>query len=346
MLRSPGPLEHLADRHPTVSNERLIAQLVPPPTFTAVSFDSYRPDPNEPSQAEAVEACRAFAQDAVTRRAGKKKLFGKREVLPGVGIYLDGGFGVGKTHLLASIYHAVSGTPSSKQAFASFGELTQVAGVFGFLECIELLSDYTVVCIDEFELDDPGNTTLVSRLLSELVARGVSIAATSNTLPEQLGEGRFAAQDFMREIAALSAIFRTVRVEGPDYRHRDLPPAPDPHTDDELRELAASIGGATFDEFDDLCRHLASMHPSRYLSLIEGVTAVFVAGVQQVHDQAVALRIVALTDRLYDAGIPVVASGEKLNTIFDDEMVAGGFRKKYLRATSRLLALSAASLPA
>ncbi|CPZ22645.1 AFG1-like ATPase [Mycobacteroides abscessus] len=90
-------LQHLADRHPTVSNERLIAQLVPPPTFSSVSFDSYRPDPNEPTQTAAVEACRAFAQEATTRRAGKKKLFGKREVLPGVGIYLDGGFGVGKT---------------------------------------------------------------------------------------------------------------------------------------------------------------------------------------------------------------------------------------------------------
>ncbi|CPZ33773.1 AFG1-like ATPase [Mycobacteroides abscessus] len=84
-------LQHLADRHPTVSNERLIAQLVPPPTFSSVSFDSYRPDPNEPTQTAAVEACRAFAQEATTRRAGKKKLFGKREVLPGVGIYLDGG---------------------------------------------------------------------------------------------------------------------------------------------------------------------------------------------------------------------------------------------------------------
>ena len=340
-LRSPGSPQHLADRHPTVSNERLIAQLVPPPTFSSVSFDSYRPDPNEPTQTAAVEACRAFAQEATTRRAGKKKLFGKREVLPGVGIYLDGGFGVGKTHLLASIYHTVPGP----KAFASFGELTHVASVFGFLECIELLADYTVVCIDEFELDDPGNTTLVSRLLSELVARGVSIAATSNTLPEQLGEGRFAAQDFMREIAALSAIFNTVRVEGPDYRHRDLPPAPEPHTDEQLRELAASINGATFDGFDELCKHLASMHPSRYLTLIEGVTAVFIAGVEQVHDQSVALRIVALTDRLYDAGIPVQASGAKLDTIFDEEMVAGGFRKKYLRATSRLLALSAAPLP-
>lgn len=336
----PG-LQHLADRHPSVSNERLIAQLVPPPTFTSVSFDSYRPDPNEPTQSAAVVACREFAAEAVKRRAGKKKLFGKHEVLPGVGIYLDGGFGVGKTHLLASIYHSVPGP----KAFATFGELTQVASVFGFLECIELLADYVVVCIDEFELDDPGNTTLVSRLLSELVARGVSIAATSNTLPEQLGEGRFAAHDFLREINTLAAIFTTVRVEGPDYRHRGLPPAPEPHSSEELRELAATTPGATFDEFDDLCRHLATMHPSRYFTLIEGVTAVFLADVHELDDQNVALRIVSLTDRLYDAGIPVVASGAKLDRIFSAEMVEGGFRKKYLRATSRLLALTAAPLP-
>ncbi len=105
-------------------------------------------------------------------------------------------------------------------------ELTQLAGVFGFVECIELLADYTLLCIDEFELDDPGNTTLISRLLSQLVERGVSVAATSNTLPEQLGEGRFAAQDFLREINTLAAIFDVVRIDGPDYRHRELPPAP------------------------------------------------------------------------------------------------------------------------
>ena len=181
-----------------------------------------------------MQSCLQFCDQAVARRAGKKKLFGKREVLPGVGLYLDGGFGVGKTHLLASTLLHVSAASAGPTAFATFGELTQLAGVFGFVECIDLLADYVVVCIDEFELDDPGNTTLISRLLSQLVERGVSVAATSNTLPEQLGEGRFAAQDFLREINTLAAIFTTVRIEGPDYRHRDLPPAPEPLTDDEV----------------------------------------------------------------------------------------------------------------
>ena len=336
-MHGSGDIRHLVDRHPDVTPERLIAQLIPPPTFADVSFDSYVPDPAEPSQAAAVSSCRQFCHQAVERRAGKKKLFGRREVLPGVGLYLDGGFGVGKTHLLASAYYRL---PEPK-AFATFGELTQLASVFGFVECIELLADYVVVCIDEFELDDPGNTTLISRLLSQLVERGVSVAATSNTLPEQLGEGRFAAQDFLREINTLAAIFTTVRIDGPDYRHRDLPPAPQPLSDAEVAGRAAQVPGATLDDFDALCAHLATMHPSRYLTLIEGVTEVFITGVHPIDDQNVALRLVSLTDRLYDAGIPVVASGTKLDTVFSDEMLAGGFRKKYLRATSRLLALTA-----
>ena len=341
-MHGASAVAHLTDRHPSVTPERLIAQLVPPPTFADVSFDTFRPDPAEPSQTAAVQACLQFCEQAIQRRAGKKKMFGRREVLPGVGVYLDGGFGVGKTHLLASTYYRLAAANAGPVAFATFGELTQLAGVFGFVECIELLADYVVVCIDEFELDDPGNTTLISRLLSQLVERGVSIAATSNTLPEQLGEGRFAAQDFLREINTLAQIFTTVRIDGPDYRHRDLPPAPEPPSDGEVRAGAADVPCATLDDFDALCAHLATMHPSRYLALIEGVAEVFVTGVHPLDDQSVALRVVSLTDRLYDAGIPVIASGTKLDTIFSDEMLAGGFRKKYLRATSRLLALTAA----
>jgi cell division protein ZapE len=38
VLAMPG---RLVDRHPAVTPQRLIAQLVPPPTFVDVSFDSY-----------------------------------------------------------------------------------------------------------------------------------------------------------------------------------------------------------------------------------------------------------------------------------------------------------------
>lgn len=329
--------ERLVDRSPVVLADQLIAQMVPPAMFNDVSFGSYIPDPDEPSQAAAVRKAEEFAgKVAKIRTGGRRGLFGKKTQASGAGLYLDGGFGVGKTHLLASIFHSV---PSPK-AFGTFVELTHVVGALGFNNAVEQLSGHSVLCIDEFELDDPGDTMLVSRLLTELSARGVSIVATSNTLPGQLGEGRFAAQDFLREIKKLGSIFETIRVDGPDYRHRDLPPAPEPISEESLVERAEEIPGATLDNFDELCAHLSTLHPSRYNKLIADVPAVFVSGVHAATDQSVALRLVVLADRLYDANIPVTVSGAKLDEIFTPEMLAGGYRKKYLRATSRLLALS------
>jgi cell division protein ZapE len=62
--------------------------------------------------------------------------------------------------------------------------------------------------------------------------------------------------------------------------------------------------------------------------------------VYQLHDQAQALRLVALVDRLYDARVGIVQSGIPLDEVFDDTMLMGGYRKKYLRAVSRMIALS------
>ncbi|ATD70721.1 MULTISPECIES: cell division protein ZapE [Gordonia] len=326
----------LCDRNPATSPDALIDEMVPPSTFDDVSFDSYIPDPKEPSQAQAVAKARDFVARASKARSGKKGLFSRKAPSQGIGLYLDGGFGVGKTHLLASIYHSM---PEPK-SFATFVEMTHVVGALGFVNAVERLSQHTVLCIDEFELDDPGDTMLVSRLLTELTAKGVSVVATSNTLPGQLGEGRFAAQDFLREIRKLSAVFETIRVDGPDYRHRDLPPAPDPRTEGELVDIADSTEGATLDDFDALCDHLSTLHPSKYKDLVDGISLVCITGVHPAKDQSVALRLVVLADRLYDAHVPVTVSGAKLDEIFTDEMLAGGYRKKYLRATSRLLALS------
>ncbi|MFC8046951.1 cell division protein ZapE [Nocardia sp. NPDC057353] len=333
----------LVDRHPEVPADQLVAQMVPPPMFDEVSFSSYIPDPNEPSQAAAVRKAEEFAGEIarITRAAGKKSLFGKKKQVNGAGLYLDGGFGVGKTHLLASVFHSA---PAPK-SFGTFGEVTNLVGALGFATTVERLSGNSVLCIDEFELDDPGDTMLVSRLLTELSAAGVSIAATSNTLPGQLGEGRFAAQDFLREIKKLGSIFEAVRVDGPDYRHRDLPPAPEPSAAEALRERAAATPDATLDDFDALLAHLATLHPSKYGALISGISAVFLENVRPVTDQAVALRVVVLADRLYDAGTPVTVSGAKLDEIFAADMLEGGYRKKYLRAISRLLALSRFEVP-
>jgi cell division protein ZapE len=98
--------------------------------------------------------------------------------------------------------------------------------------------------------------------------------------------------------------------------------------------------GATLDDFSALCHHLAGLHPSRYGALVDGVGGVGVTDVRTVTDQNVALRLVALVDRLYDRDVPVAASGERLDALFSGDMLRGGYRKKYLRCLSRLTALA------
>ena len=48
--------------------------------------------------------------------------------------------------------------------------------------------------------------------------------------------------------------------------------------------------------------------------------------------------VVAFIDRVYDAQLPIRATGISLDLVFPEEMLAGGYRKKYLRAISRLVA--------
>ncbi|MDR6198483.1 cell division protein ZapE [Microbacterium sp. SORGH_AS428] len=331
---------HLAERSPQVTGADMVASLVPPPQFADASFDTYRADEAFPSQAEAKQTLREFAGAVV--EAPKRGLFRRAPRAPErkPGVYLDGGFGVGKTHLLASIYHAM---PARRKYFGSFIEYTALVGALGYQQTVELFRGSDLLCIDEFELDDPGDTMVMTRLLGELVASGTKLAATSNTPPNALGEGRFAAQDFLREIQAMSASFETLRIDGVDYRQR----AVDGHAvvldagayDGALAE-AAGAGVVSDDEFSALIAHLAKVHPSRYIRLIDGVTTIGLRDVHQLTDQSAALRFVAFVDRAYDAQLPVRATGVALDQVFGEEMLAGGYRKKYLRAISRLIALT------
>lgn len=338
-MSAPG-LVHLVDRSPQVSGADMVAALVPPPQFDDATFETYRADPEHPSQQEAKDLLIAFSRGGAPAERGG--LFRRAKKAPEMkpGVYLDGGFGVGKTHLLASIYHAM---PARRKYFGSFIEYTALVGALGYQKTVELFRGADLLCIDEFELDDPGDTMVMTRLIGELVPTGTKLAATSNTPPNALGEGRFAAQDFLREIHAMASSFETIRIDGTDYRQRAIDGHAVVLTDDAYAQAltdASVVGTASDDDFSGLIRHLASVHPSRYIRLIEGLDTIGLRGVAELDDQSAALRFVAFVDRAYDAQIPVRATGEGLDGVFAPEMLAGGYRKKYLRAISRLNALT------
>ncbi len=334
---APGAL---VGRSPSITGQEIAAHLVPPRQFDDARFDTYRPDPEYDTQAQAVEVLRAFSGDRAGSRGG---LFSRKKA-PALkpGVYLDGGFGVGKTHLLASLWHAMPGP----KYFGTFIEYTALVGALGYQGAVGILRGATRVAIDEFELDDPGDTMMMTRLLSDLVADGTRIAATSNTPPNALGEGRFAAADFLREIQAMSDRFDTIRIDGLDYRRRAFEGhAVTVDADDlDARADAAQAGGraVTVDAFHELVAHLSRLHPSKYVKVIEGVDAIALREVTQLQGQTDALRFVAFVDRVYDAQIPLLASGTPFDEAFSAEMLAGGYRKKYLRAISRLISLTAA----
>jgi len=332
---APG---HLVDRDPQVTPQQMAASLVPPPQFADASFASYRPDTEYPSQAAVRDAVEAFVAAGPADQP-RRGLFGRRkpvaESTVKSGVYLDGGFGVGKTHLLAAAYHAATG----RKTFGTFIEYTALVGALGFQGTVDLLRGTALVCIDEFELDDPGDTMVMTRLIKELTETGTRFAATSNTPPGALGEGRFAAQDFLREIQAMSDRFDTMRIDGLDFRRRAVD-----ESAGVVADVAAALPGGhvTLDDFRAVVGHLASVHPSKYVAMVEDLDAVGLTDVQPFTDQTDALRWVALVDRLYDAQVRIVASGTPLDRVYPESMLDGGYRKKYLRASSRVVALTRA----
>jgi len=320
--------------------------LRPPPRFAEVAFETYHPQ--HPSQSEAREKVREFVlarrwrhrrgAAPARRRPGWWPFGAPAEA--GAGLYLDGGFGVGKTHLLASAYAAAD---TAAKRYVSFQELVYLIGVMGMERAKAELANLELLCIDEFELDDPGNTLIVKTFLAALLEGGGAVVTTSNTPPEAQGQGRFNADDFRREIQSLAASFEVLRVDGPDYRHRSslgawLAP-------ERLAWLTAherAPGPRLVLGWDELFELLRGVHPTRYGGLLKQVGTVYLAGARPIRSQNDALRFVHFVDKLYDLQVGLRASGEgALIELFDASYREGAYAKKHHRCLSRLSELLA-----
>lgn len=328
------------DLPPRMDRTSLLQSFVPPPRFAAESFDTYEPDPRYPSQRLALEQLRATATEL--RERSQSGLIGRlRAVLSrpsgGQGLYLDGGFGVGKTHLLVALWSAA---PSPK-AYLSFDELVYTIGLLGVSQTREAFRDFRLVAIDEWELDDPGNLKLALAFLRGAVADGVQIAVTSNTVPDELGRGRFSQKDFATEIEELASAFETLRIEGEDFRHRRFEADPGRQyftTPAALMRRAEAVGErALLAPHDALLATLAEIHPVRYADLVSRLDALLVADLAPITQLTEALRWVHFIDKLYDATVPLAASAEApLGALFPAEFQRGPYSKKFGRCLSRM----------
>ncbi len=335
MLSLDSILVSLPD-HPDART--LLGEFVPPARFAEKSFESYRP--RRPSQSAARDRLRDLAA-TLREEADTGVIRRLRSIVQGTprgrGVYLDGGFGVGKTHLLAALWHAA---PFPK-AYLSFDELVFFLGLLGVERARAVFAGQRLAAVDEWELDDPGNLKLALAFLRGALADGVCVAATSNTLPLQLGEGRFSQKDFRAEVEELAGAFEVVNMEGEDYRHRRY--AADPGREcflaPEALERRARESGerSLLAGFTPLLVALRRVHPIRFAGLLHPAAAVFVDGLRPVEDLPDALRWVHFVDTLYDGALPFAASSSvALGELFPASFVSGPYGKKVSRCLSRM----------
>ncbi|MBS1903350.1 MAG: cell division protein ZapE [Bacteroidetes bacterium] len=317
---------------------------MPPKHFDLARFGNYVPEPDYPSQSDALRRVKSFVEKLAGTSKPSSGILGKfftKTKQSGNGLYLDGGFGVGKTHLLASAYHAFNGP----KAYLSFQELMFLVGLQTLQGVVGAFKGYTLLVLDELELDDPANTRITTNLLGQLFDNGVSILTSSNTPPGALGEGKFSVEDFQRELGTLTNRFETVRIDGEDYRtvhHLGEGKAStwvESETEldlilDGVSILSCNRLSASFKEFLEV---LGKVHPMRIRKALSDFEMVVLRGIAPIDHPHKALRFVYFVDKAYDNNIRLFASASvEPKDLFQRYYFVGGDTKKYLRTISRL----------
>ncbi len=320
-------------RNLAVDLDEPLRGFVPPPRFGTTSFGSFVPA--HPSQAAARDRVTSFTASIGPRRQPRLRLPWMAGEAAGYGLYLDGGFGVGKTHLLAAAWHA-SELPEPKKRYLSFQELAYLLGVLGPERAAVAFAEVRLVCLDEFELDDPGNTLLIARFLKGAFQRGTSVLTTSNTDPEAQGQGRFAAADFQREIQGIASSFEVLAIDGPDHR-ADLEDPGFTALDVLLAIASEGKQRVRHVAFRTLLDELEEHHPIHYRRLVRDLDVLLVDDVTPLPDQNAALRFVHFIDKVYDLGVHLRATGAmQIEEVFAPSYRNGAYAKKHHRCVSRL----------
>ena len=263
-------------------------QFIVPTRFRSVSFDSFHIASDYPEHGEILNRTRAFV-DAASPTS--RRFWERNRTQRGTGMFLVGSPGVGKTHLLAAGYHDA---PSQK-LFATFDELVAAAGPLGMKRLTHLVSEPTLVCIDEIILEDPGSIVMLVTLLQHMVESGTHVLATANMPPhEASGRGGW-MRTFERELGIIASMFEIVRIDGRDRRIEPLasvaedPPRSGP-------ELAA-----TWDEF---ALYLNNTHPMHDAGWLQRISTLSISGqIDPPDDKDSSLRFVRFIDRAYDRGV-------------------------------------------
>ncbi|MEM7020666.1 MAG: cell division protein ZapE, partial [Pseudomonadota bacterium] len=137
------------------------------------------------------------------------------------GLYLWGGVGRGKTHLVDTFYEALPFAEKQRIHFHRFmqqvhGELKTIKDTADPLNIVadRLLKDTRILCLDEFHVNDITDAMLLSGLLDALFHKDVALVSTSNIPPDDLYKGGLQRQRFLPAIAWIKENTEVINADG------------------------------------------------------------------------------------------------------------------------------------
>jgi len=291
-----------------------------------------------------------------------------------MGLYLYGPVGRGKSMLMDLFFAAVPGLRKRRVHFHAFmlevhdriererqaktdAPILKVAS--------DIASEATLLCFDEFQVDDIADAMILGRLFTALFEAGVVVVATSNLAPDRLYEHGLQRELFLSFIALLKERLNVLEIDGGrDWRLARLVGKPtfyhplgEPAQQALERVFAELADGAPGDSitllvkgrslvvpraargvawftFAELCEK--PLAAADYLSIAERFTAIIIQGIPRLGSgqRDSAKRFNILIDTLYEARTLLIASAE----VSPEEIYAAGDGSfEFKRTVSRLI---------
>ncbi len=348
----------------------------PPPASAAyaagVAAQRWQDDPAQRAVLPEIDRIRAAILDAVPDTLGEKlsRLLRRRRArIPG--LYLWGGVGRGKTLLMDLLHESLPPELTLRLHFHRFmrrvhADLAAIGEVRDpLVEVARRLGERPLLCLDEFHVNDIGDAMILGELLRQLIRAGVTLVATSNTVPAELYRDGLQRARFLPAIARIEKYCRVVELDSPrDWRLRALSAAPvwhapaGPSADAALADAFARLSAgreqhdreiivndraialrrvadavAWFD-FDALC--LGPRAVADYIEIARTFNTVLLSGVPVfgVADDDAARRFIHLIDEFYDRNVKLIASAAApIDALYRGERLRDAFARTVSRLT-------------